>query len=743
MRLRTLALALVVLAALIPAPATGAGREMDGNNTFETATQLGASGYISDTVNEVDDRSDFYRLTASAGTIINISIFIHDWDAADPAKVNFELYLFTPMKQMAAFSASKLKYDSVAALAVMSGTYYIAVNVTAGSGAYTLDYSTGQARIVTTGMTIKGYLNTASNHYSDWYRVELKGDATPDEFVATLHEDPTAYFDLYFMDLWSNYSFWYDISWWNDPDEKVDAIATYSGWYYFQVHAFQSPGASAPSQGNYTLNITVQPASGGDGDGTPAGAKEVPYNSTLNGRVDQALDHYDFYKMSLAQGETVTAVVRLDPMPGDMFALSLLNPDLTTLDGKTNFVSSTPPSLDSTMSIQKSAPAAGTYYLVVMAKVALKSNIVDLADWTARSDYTINLSYSAHPNAPTNYPPAAKAPGMTKEIDRNTELSLAMGTLFTDQDGDTLRFTVPAIPHMTVSFTAGMMTVVPERNWYGSANFTITAFDPYNQTAAAWLDITVRNTHLPPEITARLPAVADQTASNGTSLVFSISATDPDGMPVTYGWAVGGISQAGSAGSFTWKANQDSGVVAITGIASNGLLSSNATWNVTCSPRIQLRVSIISPFNDTNVTMGSEVYFYAMVPGLPAAEMANYKFVWYLDGLQVSETPSFTKADIPAGKHRVSVKVTKPSEPTVSAESRITLTVLGSGTATGDMTIPIIGIVVLVAVIGLSYYAFSTVEKKRRRRRDELEEAGSFERKHRHGKHKGKRHGRR
>ena len=434
--------------ALMPLPA-GAGRPADDDNGFETARPLGASGFLSDSLDAADDTADYYRLEASAGSIINASIYLHNYVTGDPGQVNFDLFLYNPLREQVVSSTSNYRYDSFKALAVLTGTYYLKVEVKSGSGGYTLDHWVGEAQTVTGGMTINGYLTENTNRPSDWFRVQLTGGAAAQRFVASMHEDATALFDLYFMDLWSGYSFWYDLSWWSDPDESVEAVATYTGYYYLQVNAFKG-------YGNYRLDITVSSATG-HADGEPSGALAVPYNSSLSGHVDMALRHYNMFKAELAQDEVLSASVRLDPQPSDLFALSLLRPDLATLEGKTNYITGTGGEADSlsrTVTVSKAAPAAGTYYVVVMAKSGLMPDIRDLSDKNAASDFVLTVNLSLHAPPPDNDPPVASVPGIEAAIDENGRYELDLSTLFSDPDGDTLRYASQGGSRVSVELNA-------------------------------------------------------------------------------------------------------------------------------------------------------------------------------------------------------------------------------------------------------------------------------------------------
>ena len=704
--------ALLCILVLLPGlQAWGArsGRPADPNNSFDTAVLLPPTGeFVTETLDVTVDRADFYKLDVLAGDIINLSLYIVDYIPSVPEQVNFNLGLFNPSRAILGWSNSTYRYDSLKELALVSGTYYVEVATVNGSGNYSLDYSTGPAPIVMGGMTLRDTLTNTTNRNTNWYRVLLKGGAGAEMFTATLHEDPGVNFDLYFMDLWSGYSLWYDISWGSDPDERVEAVATYTGYYYLKVYDFRGVG-------NYMLNITVEPASG-HAESEPPGARAVSYNSSQSGHVDMAMEHYSWYKAELAQGETITASMRLDPQPSDMFALSVLQPDLRTLDGwsKTNYVDGAPPTLARIITISRTAPTAGTYYIVAIAKVGLMPNIADLSDRNAASDYILTVNMSAHVPPPTNHPPVASPPGIAVDIDQNSVYDYDLGKIFSDPDGDDLRFTVSGAVHVDVEVnaTSRKASFVPTHNWHGNENITIVASDPYDACATAWVNITVAHVALPPEILEKAPVEDKFNGTNGSVLRFRVLARDPDGAPVRYSWKAGGAPLASTVNYTDWKVPSDGGTVEINVTVSGGELSSSAVWLVTCNPRPALKVVITNPFNNTAVEQGARVVFNAVTPTIPASDMASYEFSWYIGDKQIGEGASFCTTALPAGTNTVELWVQNISEPTQKGWASVVVFVKKRPAAADNLPYMIIA---GAAIVGVLAAAMAMVLLSRRR----------------------------
>jgi hypothetical protein len=567
--------------------------------------------------------------------------------------------------QLAA-STSRYQYESFAALAVSNGSYYIEVRAVSGAGGYTLDWSVADAQVVKDGDSIHGYLSDSHNHNSDWYKVRLNGGASADIFTARAHTGASPDIDLYFMDLWSEYSFWYDVSWWSDPDEQIEAQASYTGWYYLQVSDFVGVG-------NYTLNITVTSGTG-DADREPAGARDVPYNSSVFSSVDMAYDHYDWYSFTLGHGETVTAVMRLDPAPHDMFAMSILGADMSTLASRTNFVDGTPPSLDRTITLQEAAPANGTYYMVVLAKVGLRDTIVDLSDADARSDYMLNIGFSDHPPAPKNHPPRALLPGVDVRFDANSNYTLDVGSLFTDPDKDTLRYSASGNGSIGVAFAAsGSATLAPETYWYGAVNITISATDPDGLNASVYVNATVRKVPFLPVLDGRSPAEPNLTGVNGTTLSFLVSAHDPNRQVLSYRWLVDGADQGRNANVIDWKVPGPAGLFAVEAVVSNADGTLTVLWNVSATAKPPMKVSIVTPFNHTAVKEGDKVTFYAVAPDIAPADLPNISFKWYAGTVRLSGLAQFSTTSLPVGEDNVTVIVTDARDPSAGGRAGITV----------------------------------------------------------------------
>ncbi|MEM2976610.1 MAG: hypothetical protein QXW06_03005, partial [Thermoplasmata archaeon] len=132
------------------------------------------------------------------------------------------------------------------------------------------------------------------------------------------------------------------------------------------------------------------------------------------------------------------------------------------------------------------------------------------------------------------------------------------------------------------------------------------------------------------------------------------------------------------------------------------------------TPPPPLRVTIITPLNNTIVRRGETVSFYAMIPGLPSAQQRDYLFTWYLDGRVLSELNSFNTTELPAGKIRVTVQAMKRDDPMRSAQASVTLRVVengGPGVEWGPVALALAATTVVVLITALLIRRM--VERKR------------------------------
>ena len=176
-----------------------------------------------------------------------------------------------------------------------------------------------------------------------------------------------------------------------------------------------------------------------------------------------------------------------------------------------------------------------------------------------------------------NRPPVLNAIG-AKSVSENQTLSFTISG--SDPDGDAITFSATGLP-TGASFDSGTRTFTwtPTFTQASTYNVSFTVSDG-NLTASEVVTITVAHVNRAPVMTVPGP----QTVVAGQPLTFSVSATDPDGDPLTFG-ATGlpsGATFDTGTRQFTWTPiDSQAGSVSVTFTASDGQLTSSGNVAIT------------------------------------------------------------------------------------------------------------------------------------------------------------------
>ena len=505
--MRPPAAALLIAAALLCAPfwseaGSGEGETDEGlepNDDPATAQPLKPGETGRHWLAEGVDESDWFRVQAEKGEVLNVSLYTLDWPALNASLEVYTLRDGGPYRE--GHSISPHRYESVAVVAPLTGSLYIRVFVGPGGGAgnYTLTARVEAPLEAAAGGRYSGTLYNSTNHPSDIYRVWLSAGDTLSAFMNETPIPPSSdvSIDLYLMDLWPSSPFYtyLDISWWSDPHEALEARAPHDGYYYILVTAFNGSG-------RYEMSLSVLAGPAGEDDFPPR-ARTFYATAAFSDTIHQSLDHYDWYKYIAKQGNTVAASVLLDTgWRSGLFELFLLDERLAVLRSFTNFVPAPGPgeTAETTDRIELSWEfgADGVFYIMLMAKWGVSaSSPEDLTDSPAGASYRVSFRVSRE-----NHPPFISSPPLVISTDEDTPLLLDLDGIFSDPDvreGDGLSYAATGSAHLSPSLSSPPeLTIVPAPDWSGREEVLIKAYDSMGAFALLRTNVTVLPVNDPP-----------------------------------------------------------------------------------------------------------------------------------------------------------------------------------------------------------------------------------------------------
>lgn len=177
-----------------------------------------------------------------------------------------------------------------------------------------------------------------------------------------------------------------------------------------------------------------------------------------------------------------------------------------------------------------------------------------------------------------------------------------------DPDGDSLSYAWEATNGTLEAEDSGTAKWTAPRR-LGDAVVTVTVSDGKGGTANRTWSVTV--TARSPVINSYVPAKDSLTVNVGSSLDFSVSASDPDGDPLSYSWKATGGTLDAAGRTAKWTAPNEPGSVAVTVTVSDGKGSSvNQTWNITVVVRPPVITEHVPSDDNFQVNVGSVIDFH-------------------------------------------------------------------------------------------------------------------------------------
>jgi Putative Ig domain/Abnormal spindle-like microcephaly-assoc'd, ASPM-SPD-2-Hydin len=297
---------------------------------------------------------------------------------------------------------------------------------------------------------------------------------------------------------------------------------------------------------------------------------------------------------------------------------------------------------------------------------------------SARPDgsYGYNCS-SCHSGRPDQNPPPVLNPIGAKTVSENQALTFTATA--TDPNGNALTFSGGGLPTgATLNATTGAFSWTPSFTQGGqSYSVTVTVTDNGSPAASDFetFTITVGNVNRPPV----LGAIGAKTATEGTPLTFTATATDPDGGALTFSSATLPTGATLTpAGVFSWTPTSSQGQTtpfSVTVIVTDaGGLNDQETFTITVGD--VNRPPVLATIGNKNVNGGQPLAFQASASDPDGGALA-FAATNLPAGASLSPSGAFswTPTTAQAGNYSVTVTVTDVGSPALSDSETFTITV--------------------------------------------------------------------
>ena len=290
---------------------------------------------------------------------------------------------------------------------------------------------------------------------------------------------------------------------------------------------------------------------------------------------------------TVAPGTPLTINLSATDSDGDAVTLSASNlPAGATFNPATGVFNWTPP-----------VNASGSFGVLFTAN-----------DGTGATSEAVTINVSA--GAVTNQPPTLQQIG-NKVVNAGQPLTFTVAA--NDPEGDALTFSATSLP-AGATFNAATRTFTwtpTAAQGPGVYNVTFQVTDgttPVSET----IQVGVLGGSGATNVAPVFNTTPDQSVNAGSTLTFTVSATDPNGDPITYSAASlpAGATFNPATGTFTWAvgANQGPGVYHPVFTASDGTNSSTETVDITVVGGTN-QAPVIAPIGNKTIAAGSTLTF--------------------------------------------------------------------------------------------------------------------------------------
>jgi len=303
-----------------------------------------------------------------------------------------------------------------------------------------------------------------------------------------------------------------------------------------------------------------------------------------------------------------------------------------------------------------------------------------------------------------------------------TEKALDLNSLCTDPDSwDRGNLTFVAKRYntnaFTVSITNGFARISPKVGFYTAGeNLTFNATDTKFEGAELTITVIVRHVYYRPSIPVWNPSAFNVNINEGELVNFSVTVLiDPQianltPMPVKYRWYVNGTIQTATTGNFFFRTDFSSAARSpynITFAFNDSVSDLQKSWKVTVQNVNQppANVKIVNPsFPKFNFTSGDKITFQAAIAMDPDDPNATLTYEWKDAGVVIGIGISYETNKLQVGKHKIILAVTDQEGAVV--EENVTVTVKAKptpGFIPGMEAVAALGVLGLMAVVAVLF----------------------------------------
>jgi len=478
--------------------ASGRASDTEPNNSQGQAVELSSGEVVEGSLltDPSNDYIDYYKISVPYGKVLNASLYMVDYDDANPGKYNFNLYLYVAGSYWYLDNSStRNRWESVMGVQYINpagpATMYLAIWYYSNqAGRYRISATVGDAAGYTGG-DATGSLDENGPNGRAVYKLS-PGPADDRRMLASLETPSTGYFSMHLYNIWSVDNGWYlhNASWLNVAGHTQQAIISgCGGTWYAVLKAMRGFGQYAFSLEDLGWAL--------DGNNIPSKATPVGDNEARTEFVDQGADWVDWWKVEVKANRTMDeAYVSLVPgtyINYTYFNFSVFDRDLCYMKGSTFPYFSGPEAHLTNITVDYDGPV----YFAMRANSTYSwgySNFMSARAWYRLVVYL------------PNDPPVFNGPIPRVDIlEDGSDDSVVLSRYFTDPDGNNLTYSILGGGLKTrprINTTTGRINFTPEANWHGTelVRFRATDDGPGKRFADGNLTVVVSEVNDPPVV---------------------------------------------------------------------------------------------------------------------------------------------------------------------------------------------------------------------------------------------------